>query len=226
MKKVSIVVPVYNNLKITIDCLSDLMMTYGVEKEIIVVDDGSKEPVSKAVKKMFPQVKVLKNEKNLGFAKTVNKGIKVARYDLICLLNNDVRLPNPKWLKTMVESLDKYNLDMTAPAGGRMDGRWNYQPGEQVKRGGKFSYLPFWCCLIKKEVFDKIGLISESYGYGFFEDLDFCYKAKKAGFKLGITEGTETKHLYHQTFLKEGYNLAEEYKEKRKIFLDIIKREK
>ena len=56
MKKVSIVIPVYNQLKMTIDCLNDVIRTYGVSTEIIVVDDGSTEPIQKIIPKLFPNV--------------------------------------------------------------------------------------------------------------------------------------------------------------------------
>lgn len=223
MKQVSIVIPVYDQIKITIDCLRDVIKTHGVETEIIVVDDGSTEPISRAIPKMFRNVKVLVNEKNMGFAKTVNKGITASKHDLVCLLNNDIRLPNPSWLKLMVDSMDEF--DMTAPAGGRMDAQWNYQPGEAKKRGDKFAYLVGWCLLVKRDVFDKVGLMPEDFGRGFFEDVLFSYRARKAGFKLGITEDTGVQHLYHTTFKAEGVNLAQEYKNKRSIFLDIIRKE-
>lgn len=221
---VSVVIPVYNQLKVTLDCLRDLINTYGVSIEIIVVDDGSKEKISAVVPRLFPQVKLIRSEENCGFAPTVNKGIRAASHDKICLLNNDIRLPNPKWLKIMVESLQDF--DLTAPAGGRMDSDWNYQPGEATRRGDKFAYLVGWCLLVKRDVFDTVGLIPEDFGHGFFEDVLFSYRAKKAGFKLGITEGTGVQHLYHTTFKAEGYDLAKEYNEKRTIFLDIIRKKK
>jgi len=220
--KVSIVIPIYNHLKMTIDCINDVIRTHGVDIEVIAIDDGSQEKVTMALSRVFPQIKVLTNETNLGFAKTVNKGIRAATGDYICLLNNDIRLPNPSWLKLMLESMNEF--DMTAPAGGRMDSQWNYQPGEAKRRGEKFQYLVGWCLLVKQEVFNTIGLIPEDFGLGFWEDVLFSYRAKKAGFKLGITEGTQVQHAYHATFKAEGFNLAEEYKNKRQIFLDIIKR--
>lgn len=225
MDKVSIVIPVYNQLRMTINCLNDVLKTCGVETEIIVVDDGSKEPITKAITKLFPQVKVLTNDTNLGFAKTVNKGIRAASNDMILLLNNDIYLPNPQWLRHMVDTLKADDLDMTAPAGGRMDGQWNYIPGEAKRRGEKFSYLVGWCLLVKRKVFDKVGLIPEDFGKGFFEDVLFGYRAKRAGFKMNIVEDTGVEHLYHTTFKKEGYNITNEYQEKRKKFLDIIKDE-
>ena len=225
MKKVSIVIPVYNQLKMTINCLRDILNTCEVEIEIIVVDDGSQEPIKYAINKMFPQIKVLKNEVNKGFAKTINKGIREASGNYIMLLNNDIRIKNPLWLKIMLDTMDKHNLDMTAPAGGRLDNNWNYLPGEAKKMGEKFSYLVGWALLLKKEVFNTIGLVPEQMGKGYWEDVLLGHRAKKAGFKADITENTGIEHLYHKTFVAEGYNLAKEYEEKRKIFLEIISKE-
>jgi len=222
MNKVSVVMPVYNQLSMTVDCIRDLLATHGAEIEIIVVDDCSKEPISQMLPKIFPSIKILRNDINLGFAKTCNYGIREAKHDLICLLNNDIRLPNPGWLKLMIDSLQKY--DMTAPAGGRHDDNWNYIPGEAKSNEEKFTYLVGWALLIKKEVIDKIGPLSECFGIGFWEDVEFSYRAKNAGFRLGITENTQIQHLYHATFKAAGYNLFKEYASKRKIFLEMIKK--
>lgn len=227
MKQVSIVIPVYNQLKMTVECLNDVLRTSGVEIEVIVVDDGSREPVSRAIKKIFPQIKVLTNESNMGFARSVNKGIMDATHNLICLLNNDIRLPNSAWLKKMVKTLDS-GVDITSPAFGRLNHKWDYIPGE-IKRSEdlsdkEFQYPVGWALLVKASVFEKIGLLDTSFGHGYFEDVLFAYRAKKAGFKMDITENTKIEHLYHKTFISEGYDLTKEYQEKRKIFLDILNR--
>jgi GT2 family glycosyltransferase len=221
MKNVSIIIPVYNQLSVTINCLQDLIKTSSVNMEIILVDDCSKEQISIIIPKLFPDVRIIRNNNNLGFAKTCNNGIKIATHDLICLLNNDVRLPDAMWLKKMTDTLEF--CDITAPAGGRMDDEWNYIPGEATKKNEKFSYLVGWCLLAKKAVYDKIGLMPERYGKGFWEDVEWGYLAKKFGFKAEITENTGVKHLYHTTFKAEGFNLSEEYHAKRKIFLEAIK---
>ena len=226
MEKVSIVIPVFNHLKMTIDCLNDVIRTSGVEIEIIVVDDGSHEPIKKAIPRVFPQVKLLINEVNSGFAKTVNKGIAAATHDNVLLLNNDIRINNPSWLKLLLQEMKDSNLDMTAPAGGRMNSKWEYIPGEANKKGQDFSYLVGWCLLVKRKVFDKIGLMPEDFGKGFFEDVLFSYRAKRANFKLGITENTGVEHAYHATFKDAGYNINKKYMEKRAIFLDVVGKER
>lgn len=230
MNKVSIIVPVYINtpetLKMTINCIDDVLKTCKVKIEIIVVDDGSKFPVEKIFYKLFPQVKVITNEENLGFAKTVNRGIKSASHDLICLINNDVHLHNSNWLKLMVDK----EFDITASAFGRLSlPNYEYLPGEAKKNSElskkEFTYPVFWCALIRKIVFDKIGLLSEEFGAGFFDDVEFSYRAKKAGFKMSITEGTGIVHAYHTTFKSENIDISKQYAKNRKIFLDIIKQE-
>ena len=225
MNKVSIVIPVYINkpslFAMTVNCLHDIIMTIGPKIEIIVVDDGSKYDVSK-LKKLFPDIKLIQSLKNQGYAKSVNIGIISSNYENILLLNNDIRITNLRWLEIMLNELRESNLDITAPAGGRMTKNWEYIQGEVLKKGEEFTYLPGWCLLVKKSVFSKIGLISENFGHGYFEDVLFCYKAKKAGCRLGITENPGVEHLYHATFKAEGYDLAKEYKEKRLKFLELI----
>lgn len=222
---VSIIIPVYNQFQITKNCLNDLLIQTNVNKEIIIIDDNSnKEPISLLISKTFPSVRLVKNDINLGFAKTVNRGILNSSFDNILLLNNDIRIFDPLAIYTLVHAMSGF--DLVSPAGGRLSKTLEYIPGEAKKSSDTFSYLAGWCLGVKRKVFDKIGLIPEIYGFGFFEDVHFCYRAKKAGFKMGIIESPGIKHLYHTTFKKEGYNITKEYQEKRKIFLDAAKKEK
>lgn len=220
--KVSVVIPVYNQLPLTVECLRGVVRSTGVEREIIVVDDGSTPPAEPVIRKTFPQVRVLRNDRNCGFAKTVNAGIRAATYDLVLLLNNDTVIESAEWLEKMVENLEVQELDLTAPAGGRMDRHWHYLEGEVTRAGQEFTYLAGWCLLVRRRVFDRIGLMPEDFGKGFFEDVLFSYRARRAGFSLGITENPGIWHLCHLTFRAEGYDLVREYQAKRSIFLGLI----
>lgn len=221
MSEISIIMPCYNQSNHTINALSGLVKTCNVDYETILVDDGSKEPIYKILPKLYPSIKVIRNDINSGFVKSVNRGIKEAVGDLVLLLNNDVDVgQNPMWLKKMFDSANKRGLDMCAPAGGNLDGKYNYIPGESKKENDKFTYLPFWCCLINRKVIDVVGLLDERFGMGFWDDADYCHRVKKSGFKMGIVELPEVKHAYHQTFLKSGINIRKQYELNRKIFLD------
>jgi GT2 family glycosyltransferase len=169
--------------------------------------------------KLYTDVKVLRNEVNSGFIKSVNRGIQAATGDLVLLLNNDVEINNAGWLAKLIKGMEAGGFDMCAPAGGNLDRHYNYVPGESKKAGDHFTYLPFWCCLIKKAVIDTVGLLDEDYGAGFWDDVDYNFRAKKAGFKLGIVELPEVKHAYHQTFLKSGINIQKQYQTNRAVFL-------
>lgn len=225
--KVSIVIPAYfsNNqlFVMTKNLIEQIVKSLG-DKEIIVVDDASPNSNYRdLLNRLFPGIRILYNETNKGFAHTVNKGIKAAKYNNILLLNNDIVIKNVGWLKILNGGLKKY--DMVAPAGGRMTKNWEYIPGEATKENEEFAYLAGWALLVKKEVFNKIGLMPTNFGRGYFEDVLFSYRAKKSGFKLGIVENVGIEHLYHTTFKAENADMAKEYEEKRKIFLKIIENE-
>jgi GT2 family glycosyltransferase len=91
---VSIVIVNYNTVDLTIQCIKSIENNSKYEPiEIIVVDNASKESVDH-VPKLFPNVKLLKSQENLGFARGNNLGIEAAKGELILLLNSDAELVN------------------------------------------------------------------------------------------------------------------------------------
>jgi GT2 family glycosyltransferase len=196
-------------------------------KEIIVVDDGSPEDrFSRIWKIKYPDIKVIRKEINEGFAKTVNAGIKESTGDMILLLNNDTIVgKDTEWLNKMVKNIEDKNIHMTAPSGAKLNSKWQYVAGEVKTANEKFQYLPGWCLLIKREVLDKIGYFPEDFGRGYWEDTLFCYRAKKAGFKLGITEGVGITHYFHTTFNCTAFNSNNQYHKNRDIFIKLATKE-
>jgi GT2 family glycosyltransferase len=216
---ISVVIPAYNNGALTINCLNDVLKTYGVEHEVLLIDDGSTELMYKALPRLYPSVKVLRNDVNSGFIKSVNRGIQESKGDVVLLLNNDVRIADPKWLTKLVDGMNGRALDMASVAGARTTKDWHYIPGEVYKAKDDFTYLVGWCLAVKRKVFDKVGLLDEDFGFGFWDDVLLSYRAKQAGFKLGIVEGIGIKHLYHSTFKSSGINVQTQYTKNRDVFL-------
>jgi GT2 family glycosyltransferase len=104
----------------------------------------------------------------IGFAKAVNAGIKATSSDKIVILNNDTLLleqPKNKWL----ERLDVADISAVLT---------NYSEIIQSKFG------VFFCVMIQKRVLNEIGLLDEQFEVGGCEDIDFCFRAEKAGFIL------------------------------------------
>jgi SAM-dependent methyltransferase len=141
--------------------------------------DNTKEYLNSLV---IPNIKIIWNDFPLGFAKAINDGIKVASANKIVLLNNDTVLLNQaknQWL----EMLDQ----------GHVSGVLT-QYSEITKR----NFLIFFCTMIKKEVFNKIGYINENFNTGGCEDIEFCLKAEQAGFDLVDCGNNGTYPIYHR----------------------------
>ena len=103
----SVIIVNWNTKKLLEDCLmSILKFTKDVTFEVIVVDNGSKDGSQAIVKKKFPQVKLIPNKDNLGFAKANNQGIKLATGKYILLLNSDAYLIENSFNK-LVEQADE-----------------------------------------------------------------------------------------------------------------------
>jgi GT2 family glycosyltransferase len=119
-------------------------------------------------------LKIVWDNNPLGYPKATNAGIKVATTDKIVLLNNDaVLLPQNKnnWLSLLNDGFDQSNCGITAVL---------LKYSEITKR----NFGIFFCVMIHRKVFDKIGLLNEDYGTGSGEDIEFCMEAELAGFSL------------------------------------------
>jgi SAM-dependent methyltransferase len=119
--------------------------------------------------------KVIWNDKPLGYAKATNEGIKVSTCDKIVLMNNDtVLLEQPKsaWLELFNS---KFETDSNC-------GISCVIKSESEPAGRDFAI--FFCVMVHKKVFERIGLLNEEYGIGGGEDTEFSIEAEKAGFKV------------------------------------------
>ncbi len=91
--KISVIIPVYNGSDVIARCLSSVLSSKtGFEIEIIAIDDGSEDPSAELIGTKFPQINLFANERNRGYAYSVNHGIKKSAGDLVFLLNQDTEL--------------------------------------------------------------------------------------------------------------------------------------
>lgn len=235
--KVSVIIVTYNNLDLTKRCL------YSVEKysnyenlEVIIVDNNSQDGTKEYLKeyaKNKKNVKVILNEENLGFSAGNNIGIKNATGDYIVLLNNDTFV-TPNWIERLMAHFELDNkIGLVGPRtnniGNEAKIETNVKTEEEIvsfaeklykenrlKQYDKVRVLAFFCVMIKKEVFDKIGLLDEAFGIGMFEDDDFCERAKKAGYKLVCADDVFIYHHLSATFDKEPSEWKKKLFEKNK----------
>ena len=86
--KVSVIIPVYNNAKLTKQCLESIFAVGAqVDFEVIVVDNGSSDETAKILTALSGKILTIQNERNLGFAKACNQGAKQARGKFVVFLN-------------------------------------------------------------------------------------------------------------------------------------------
>ncbi len=221
---VSIVIPVYNELFYTRLCLDSLRRVTTWPYELIVVDNGSTDGTPDYLKS-FPDIKVIRNSSNLGFARGCNQGIKLARGNYILLLNNDT-VVTPGWLENLVDcARSSADIGLVGP-------RTNFCKGEQslaatyskiaemqefarrFNREGPDQWFELprligFCLLIKREVIEKIGLLDESFGLGGYEDDDYYVRAREAGYRLMVAGNTFVHHFGNTTFAGNKIDMLE-----------------
>ncbi len=103
---ISIVIVNYNTRDLLLSCLKSISKFFPSKTEIVVIDNASSDDSVQALKKPYPQVKIIKNVSNLGFAKACNQGIKVAQGALIFLVNSDIEFVDRSFEKA-VEYLEE-----------------------------------------------------------------------------------------------------------------------
>ncbi len=188
---VAIVIPVYNQLGHTQECLRCLAADIADGVRVIVVNNGSTDG-TRAWLATRRDITVIENETNRGCAPAWNQGCKAAiGADWIIVLNNDVLLP-PGWRSGLLDTAKREGWQVACPA--MREGPLNYDFEEhatryrermsQVIRPGHAHGV---CFAVAREVFDTIGGFDEAFRIGQFEDADFFRRTRRAGFRLGTT---------------------------------------
>ena len=206
---ISVITPVLNGREwLCQEAESLFSHSRGVKFEFIIIDNGSDELTKKYIKSLeeLPNVRVITNEKNLGFGKANNQGAGIARGRFLLFLNSDVRVGD-NFLQNILNAFKQdSDLSATGACGGLIDSNINCL-GETRRNSDKWDYIVGWCLAIKKDIFDKIGGFDERYGYGYCEDTDLSYTLKNSGYKIRLTEGLNIHHYANKTvFNQKDFN--------------------
>lgn len=217
MPKVSIIVLNWDGLEDTSELLHSLKKVNYPEINILVVDNNSSGNDADRLEAAFDKyIKVIRSDKNLGFAGGNNLGIKKALEDdtdYILLLNNDITV-NPDFLEILVNKFETENqAGIIAPRINYYDEPekiWSDGGTVSRIRGSGFAYsdkletevemadksvtfVSGCCMLIKRDVLLKVGLFDENY-FLYTEDTDLCLRTIKAGFKIYVTPRSKIFH--------------------------------
>ena len=234
-KKVFILLLNWNGKNDTIECVESLKKVTYDNFEIVLVDNGSKDGSQKYLKKHYPNIKLIETYKNIWFAGGNNVGINyILKHnpDYILLLNNDT-IVRPNFLENLltVAESDK-NTGIVGPkifyndspnkiwfAGGKINWKKNNVPSvkhigqdeidtDQYNNARSVDFVSGCALLIKNDVIKKIGLLDPDY-FLYYEDTDWCVRAKNAGFNILYVPQSVIYHKIMQTinksYLKHGY---------------------
>jgi len=232
---VSVVVLTYNNLEFTEACLHSLELNTNYSNwELIIVDNASTDGTPEFLREYAASrdhVSLILNDENLGFAAGNNVGLKQAKGEFQILLNNDTYV-TPGWLKDLVRHFDDESIGLVGPVTNNIGNEAKvdiqyFNMVEMVEAARVFTRVhsrehifvdtaAFFCVAIRKEVIEKVGLLDEAFGRGFFEDDDYCIRARKAGYKVAIADDVFVHHHLSASFNKlkdeEKQNLFEKNK--------------
>lgn len=241
--KVSIIMLSKDCLGYTKKCL-DSLMQYTSNFELIIVDNGSDKKTIDYFKslKKFREYKLVLNDKNIGVPYAWNQGIKLAKYDYIAIINNDV-IFTPNWLYWLQKCFnDNPKCAVSSPTSCFTNGiqcDWNIVPRRfnmsqhdinSYAASLEYKYIETeiygFCFLTHKKVIDKIGVFDyKRYGMGSCEEKDFNWRARQSGFKTYWVKHAYVHHYGHITFEQgdTGLDANKQCEISRKKFEDRIK---
>ncbi len=188
--RISVVMPVYNQLDYTRQCIGSLHAHGGLIEEMIIIDNGSSDGTAEYLASL-ERARVIANPQNLGCAAAWNQGYEASVSQWVLFLNNDV-IVTSGWIEGMLDFAAENRVDIVSPAirEGLADYDLERHAEEFVAAMGRHArngVADGICFLVKKEVFEKIGRFDENFRIGQFEDVDFFRRARMAGFRLAIT---------------------------------------
>lgn len=215
----------YNGLKDTCELIESLPLG-NQSMEVIVVDNASKEDEASILEKRYPNIKVIRSNKNLGFAGGNNLGIKAARGKYLFFINNDTLLSHqPSAIDSLISRLESdEKIGMVCP---KIRFSWDNNPiqfagytplsrftmrnrsigfGETDK--GQYDtthptpYAHGAAMMVKREALEKVGIMPECY-FLYYEELDWSMMFTRAGYSIWYEPACT---IYHKESQATGQN--------------------
>lgn len=226
-RRCAVVVPVYNAPEETEACIKTLLANTPAYVQIILINDASPDERVQRLLSHFAgisNIRVVSNSSNLGFTRTVNRGIELAGDADVILLNSDTKV-TPLWFQNL--RLAAYSGDKVATVTPFSDnagafsapeiGRKNDMPRGlsldenarlTTRAAGRFyPTVPTgngFCMYVRRDAIDVVGALdAEAFPRGYGEENDFCMRAARAGFSHVIDDATLIHHVRSASFGEE-----------------------
>ena len=202
-----------------------------------MLDNGSQDGSADEIRKKFPSIHLIENERNLGFAKAVNQGLQKASGKYVLLLNPDTQVKNGA-IERLVSFMDVHSdvglvgAQLLNADGSKQNSianfpslvtellnksllRWlspNRFPGKEKSYAGPIEVdsVIGACMVVRREAMEQVGLLDEDY-FLFLEETDWCYRMKRAGWKIYHVPQAEVYHFQGKSAETEKKKAKVEY---------------
>ena len=225
---ISLIVPTRNGLQLLRQCVRSIVdKTDYPRYEIVVVDNGSDDPATLQYLQAMPQdprIRVLRDERPFNFSALNNAAARHCRGELLALVNNDVEVIGSGWLREMACLAVRPDVGAVGARLWFADGTLQHagvvlgiggvaghvhrrlprtHPGYhgRAKLTQEFSAVTAACLVLRKEVFDAVGGLDEANLAVDYNDIDFCLRIRRAGYRIIWTPHAE---LYHHESATRG----------------------
>ena len=200
---VSIAVINYQGQDVLPQCLASIARLQGPVIETLVIDNHSRDGSAQAAEKAFPEIRVIHNRHNVGFARACNQAIRATQGDYVAIFNNDIEV-DPNWLTALLEVMEQRpsvaagasklrlmgSRELLAGAGVGMTRRGKgYDRGNherdtgQYDRPGPVFAISGAATLIRRSAFEAVGPFDERF-FMYHEDVDWCWRVWLHGYEI------------------------------------------